>query len=157
MADGTHAGGRPSKYDGLDLAYVKKLASVGLTDMQMAALCGVCLATWHNWKHQHPEFLSTLKNGKRLADKAVEKALYQRALGYWHPEDKFFQHEGQVITVETIKHYPPDVTACIFWLKNRQPNRWRDKTEVATTAQGGVFIVELEAEKPIEDEDDNVG
>jgi hypothetical protein len=24
------------------------------------------------------------------------------------------------------KHYPPDVTACIFWLKNRQPEKWRD-------------------------------
>jgi hypothetical protein len=28
------------------------------------------------------------------------------------------------------KHYPPDTTACIFWLKNRKPREWRNRTEL---------------------------
>ena len=31
---------------------------------------------------------------------------------------------------EVDKHYAPDATAAIFWLKNRQPDKWRDKQEV---------------------------
>lgn len=37
---------------------------------------------------------------------------------------------GEVVRVQTVKHYPPDPTSMIFWLKNRQPQDWRDKTEV---------------------------
>lgn len=28
------------------------------------------------------------------------------------------------------KHYPPDTTACIFWLKNQKPKEWHDRTEL---------------------------
>jgi hypothetical protein len=28
-----------------------------------------------------------------------------------------------------IEHIPPDVTACIFWLKNRDPQHWRDSQQ----------------------------
>ena len=38
--------------------------------------------------------------------------------------------------IETVKHYPPDTTAAIFWLKNRQVERWRDKQEVDHTTKG---------------------
>jgi hypothetical protein len=30
------------------------------------------------------------------------------------------------VIVPYIQHVPPDVTACIFWLKNRDPEHWRD-------------------------------
>jgi hypothetical protein len=29
-----------------------------------------------------------------------------------------------------IEHVPPDVTACIFWLKNRDPQNWRDSQQM---------------------------
>jgi hypothetical protein len=38
--------------------------------------------------------------------------------------------DSKVIRVEIVEHYPPDTTACIFWLKNRQPGRWRDRVDV---------------------------
>jgi len=28
-----------------------------------------------------------------------------------------------------VEHVPPDVTACIFWLKNRDPQHWRSAQE----------------------------
>lgn len=39
--------------------------------------------------------------------------------------------------MEYIEHYPPDTTAAIFWLKNRQPAKWRDKKEVENLVKLG--------------------
>ena len=76
-------------------------------------MIGVSQKTINRWKLQHVEFVTALKSGKAPADERVVQSLYQRALGY--------DHNG--------KHYPPDVTACIFWLKNRAPEEWRDRRE----------------------------
>jgi hypothetical protein len=81
----------------------------------------------NSWKGSHPEFLEFLKNGKQVADANVAQALYHRALGYSHHEEKLFQYEGDVIRADTIRHYPPDTGAAFIWLKNRAG--WRDKID----------------------------
>lgn len=123
-------GGRPSKYDTLDMAKVAMLAKRGWTDAEMAEFFGVAEATWYNWKDAHPEFLEALKDWKEEADARVERSLYERATGYSHPEDKIFQHNGEPVVVPTVKHYPPDTTAAIFWLKNRKREQWRDRHDI---------------------------
>lgn len=130
-----HPGGRPSKFDSIDLEQVEKLAVLGWTDEQMAGFFKVTPQTWHNWKKAHPKFFDALKNWKDQADKRIERSLYERAMGYSHPDTKFATHEG-VITdqKEYIKHYAPDTTACIFWLKNRNTKEWRDKRELDMNA-----------------------
>ena len=81
----------------------------------------------------------TLKDDwKAVADHRVERSLYERACGYSHTEDKIFIHEGKPIIVPTVRHYPPDPTSMIFWIKNRQPEQWRDKVE-----HGGASIESL--------------
>lgn len=62
----------------------------------------------------------------------VSKRLYSRALGYSHKATKIFLRAGdsEPTLVEYTEHYPPDTTACIFWLKNRQPRKWRDRQEI---------------------------
>lgn len=120
-------GGRPSKFDSLDLKKVQALASRGWTDAEMATFFEVDESTWTRWKEKHPEFCTSLKDWKIEADSRVERSLYERATGYSHPEDKIFNYEGTALVVPTIKHYPPDTTAGIFWLKNRKPDQWRDK------------------------------
>ena len=42
--------------------------------------------------------------------------------------------------MDVTKHYPPDPTAAIFWLKNRQPDTWRDKVEVDQTVSGNIEV-----------------
>lgn len=121
--------GRPSGFDKLNLDHVKFLAEKGCTDKEMSDFFKIDKATWSNWKNEHPEFFASLKDWKVKADILVEKSLYQRAIGYSHPEEKIFCHEGEIIRAETIKHYPPSEVACIFWLKNRQPDKWREKRE----------------------------
>jgi hypothetical protein len=63
--------------------------------------------------------------------------LYKRACGYEHPEDDIKNYMGEIIITPTIKHYPPDATSGIFWLKNRRPKEWRDKQEVDLSNSDG--------------------
>ena len=121
--------GRPTLFDKRVKEIVSILAPKGLTDAEMANVIGVTEQTFNNWKSAHPSFFESLKDWKREADEKVVRSLYERACGYSHPEDKIFNDNGNPLVVPTIKHYPPDSTAMIFWLKNRQPEQWRDKPE----------------------------
>ncbi|MGK3273546.1 terminase [Comamonas kerstersii] len=123
------AGGRPSKYKAEYAEQAKKLCMLGMTDAELAAFFEVSESTLNLWKQAHPEFSESLKGGKTLADAEVSAKLFHRATGYEHPEDDIRVVNGQIVITPTIKHYPPDTTAGIFWLKNRQRDKWRDKPE----------------------------
>lgn len=123
------AGGRPSKYKPEYADQAKKLCMLGMTDKEMASFFEVSESTLNLWKSAHPEFSESLKGGKTLADAEVASRLHHRAMGYSHPEDDIRVVNGEIVITPTIKHYPPDTTAGIFWLKNRQPQRWRDKPD----------------------------
>ena len=119
--------GRPSSYKPETMLRQARIMSLaGWTDAQMADLFGVALSTLALWKKEHPEFSDALK-AKDIADAEVEVSLYQRALGYSHPEVHVSNYQGQITLTPITKHYPPDPTSMIFWLKNRQPERWREK------------------------------
>ena len=119
--------GRPTdykpEYDQLAFNY----SLLGATDVKMAEYFGVSEVTFNAWKKKHPSFLKSLKKGKEEADAEIAKALYHRAKGYSHPEDKIFNDNGTPLVVPTIKHYPPDTAAAFIWLKNRQKDLWRDQ------------------------------
>ena len=122
--------GAPTKYkiEYNKLAY--KYCLLGATDKQLGDNFDVDESTINNWKIAHPEFLESIKRGKTIADAEIAESLYHRAKGYEHPEDKIFNNNGEEMIVETIKHYPPDTGAVAFWLKNRQPELWRDKQTI---------------------------
>ena len=104
------------------------------TDKQLAALFDVKESTINNWKIDFPQFLESIKAGKAEADNEVERSLFERATGYTCKDVKFATHEGQITDFQEYdKHFPPDVTAAIFWLKNRKPKQWRDKQEIDYT------------------------
>lgn len=107
-----------------------KLCLLGATDIEIADFFGVCEATINNWKLKHPSFLESLKNGKTKADAEVANSLRNRALGYSHVAEKIFNDKGAIVRAQYIEHYPPDTGACMAWLKNRQPNKWRDGKDV---------------------------
>lgn len=109
------------------------LAKTGLIDKQIADVFRISVRTLRLWKKKHPDFASALKNGKQFADESVVDALFKRATGYSHPETHISVYQGRVIKTAMTKNYAPDTTACIFWLKNRQPNDWKDRNE--TTLQ----------------------
>lgn len=139
--------GRPSKYEEEYVEQVEKVCTLfGADDKKLAGFFKVSKRTINTWKKEHPEFLHSIKKGKDYYDtNNVEVSLRQRAEGYEHEEIKFFSHEG-VVTDERVvtKHYPPETTAAIFWLKNRHPDRWRDiKAMEITGKDGEAFITNV--------------
>lgn len=132
--------GRPSKYTDKTAKQAYKLCLLGAKDEELASFFEVDVSTIDAWKKQHQEFSRALKAGKDDADATVAKRLFKRATGYSHPEDKIFNDSGKPLIVPTIKHYPPDTTAAIFWLKNRQRDKWRDRHDHEHTGKGGGAI-----------------
>ena len=120
--------GRPTKYnEQYHPLLAEYMATAGLTDKEMSDKLGISESTFNLWKLKHPSFSESLKAGKDKPDDMVENALLQRALGYSCPETKVFNYMGEVIKEEITKHYPPDTTAMIYWLKNRRRGKWMDK------------------------------
>lgn len=112
------------------LVLLEGWARDGLTDEQIAHNMGIASSTLYDWKKRYPEISEPLKRGKAVVDRQVENALLRRALGYKYKEIKE-KIEGNAIIERTVtrKEVVPDVTAQIFWLKNRKPGDWRDKRE----------------------------
>lgn len=123
--------GRKSRWDELEmdgkLILVEGWAREGDTDKTIASKLGVSEVTMHKWKKDKPEFVEALKNGKEIVDRKVENALLKNALGFSYVEETV-TNKGEVVEVE--KYEKPNTTAQIFWLKNRRPDKWRDKQDV---------------------------
>lgn len=128
--------GAPTKYEAKFNKQAYKLCLLGSTDKELADFFEVCEATINNWKHEFPLFLESIKKGKAVADTNIAQSLYKRAKGYKHADVDIKVYEGHIIKTDLIKHYPPDTTACIFWLKNRQPKFWRDKQDIEHSGEG---------------------
>lgn len=133
--------GRPSKYKPTFAKQAEKLCTLGATDEDLADFFEVGIRTIANWKTQHEDFLQALKGGKAQADDRVEHSLYQRAVGYTFDSEKVFNNRGEIVRAKTREHCPPDVTAQIFWLKNRRPDEWRDKVQNEHTGNVRVEVV----------------
>ncbi len=97
-----------------------------LTDVDIAKNIGITPKTLIEWKKKYPKFADALKNGREVVDFQVENALLKRALGYEVTE--YIIDNGKKKAVK--KQIPPDVTAIIFWLKNRKYKEWRDKRDI---------------------------
>lgn len=125
----------------------------GLTDEQIAGNMGVKRQTLYDWKNRFPDISDALKKGKEVVDRAVENALLKRALGYTYDEvtkesdvrinpETGERVQVMVETKRVTKEVQGDVTAQIFWLKNRKPDAWRDKQEMQLEGAVGVQIVD---------------
>lgn len=123
------AGGRPSSFKPEYAEQALKLCRLGATDKELADFFEVSEQTVNAWKKAHPEFLESLKRGKAEADAEVADKLFQRATGYEVETVKVFQFQGEPVIVPIREKYAPDPTSAIFWLKNRQPGKWRDKID----------------------------
>jgi len=90
-----------------NLLLLEGWARDGLTDEQIAKNIGIGERTLYEWKEKYPQISQSLKKGKEVVDYEVENALLSSALG-------------------------GNTTAQIFWLKNRRPDKWRDKQKEET-------------------------
>ena len=114
----------------------------GATDAEIAAHIGISRDTLYSWKRKYPDFSDALKRGKEVIDIEVENALLKRAMGYEYNEitkEMTYAPNGEplglAVTKVVTKRERPDVTAQIFWLKNRRPDLWRDVKNVDMQAK----------------------
>lgn len=91
-----------------NLVLLQGWAVNGLTIEDIAANMGIGKTTIYEWMKKSTNIANALKIGREQADNIIENALFNKAKG-------------------------GDVTAMIFWLKNRRSDRWREKREVAGT------------------------
>lgn len=132
------AGGRPSKFRPEFVPQAVKLCKLGATDDALADFFEVNRDTIAEWKTVHAQFSDALKAAKADLDSQVERRLFDRAMGYEHPEVDIRVVNGDIVQTPIRKIYPPDTTAAIFWLKNRKPEQWRETKAVELTgAKGG--------------------
>lgn len=107
----------------------------GLTNDQIAKNIGVNPKTIYDWMNKEPKIKQALKKGKEVVDLEVENALFKRAIGYTITiMEQKVDKDGYVHDVKRDVHVPGDVTAQIFWLKNRKKQVWRDKVEYETNS-----------------------
>ncbi|WMI82086.1 helix-turn-helix domain-containing protein [Anaerotignum sp. MB30-C6] len=124
------------------LLQISAWARDGLSEKDIAKNMGIAYSTFNDWKKRFSELSEALKKSKAIADVIVENALYQNATGYSYIEQvsatkkEVFYKDGKrekeivtPITLDLIRHKPPETTAQIYWLKNRKPVEWRDKRE----------------------------
>lgn len=86
------------------LIRIQGWARDGLTNNQIAEKIGISKQTFYDWLKKYPDLSDSLKENKDVVDRKVENALLKNALN-------------------------GNVTAQIFWLKNRKPNEWREKRD----------------------------
>ena len=128
----------------------------GLTDEQIAQNMGINPATFYRWQNDHGEICEALKKGKAPVDIEVENALFKRATGYTvtvkkpvkvktkrQLKDKGTIEEEHIELVEEEIYIAPDTTAQIYWLKNRRPDKWRDKPQTSAADTDDPLIAML--------------
>lgn len=119
------------KSDIPDRAY--KLCLLGLTNEQLAIAFGASKRTIEYWYQHKDEFRQALDMGRQEADSKVALSLYKRATGYDVRDNDIKVYRGKAVITPFTKHYPPDVEAIKFWLKNRQPEKWNDTHKMEHT------------------------
>lgn len=120
------------KYHPSYAARVRDMCYVGATNTEIATLLGISVNTLREWREQYPEFNFAWREGQAHADAKVAASLFKRATGYEAIKWKDTKDGRQ----EELVIYPPDVTACIFWLTNRRPENWEQRVEHKTPAGG---------------------
>ena len=113
-----------------NLELVKMWARNGLTDAEIAKKLDISTDRFYYYKKHFSDFSDALKENKEVADLQVEQALFKAAM------------DG-------------NVTAMIFWLKNRKGNSWREKPETSTDDGSVKVVIERKVQDLTEEGNDN--
>lgn len=144
-------------YSEENIELIKGFARSGFIDKEISKEIGISIATFYNWKKEYPEFKEALETSKKIANIRVEMGLYKRALGYVAEDvEEHYNKKGELISKHVKKyHVKGDVTAQIIWLKNRDPENWRDRKFIewnhAENETGVIEIASFEIPETIQE------
>lgn len=138
------------------LEFVRKLIEDGATFEEIALRSGITEHDFKVWSHRHKKLRDAIELGRREADFSVVEAVYKRATGYnvstkkthklkhidFDPvTGKKIREYEELATADDEDYIPPDLRASIFWLKNRQPERWSEKGIGIEISEGGIVEI----------------
>lgn len=95
------------------LAKIEAWAGEGLTKAEIAHNCGVSRNAFCEWRKKSPCIEGAIKRGEEAAIDLVENALFSAACS-------------------------GNITAQIFFLKNRRPDLWKDKRDTEISGNGSL-------------------
>jgi hypothetical protein len=154
--------GRPTKLDDVLQARIIHLAMSGCSVITIAKITGIHERTVSRWIAEHGDFRQSVLDAREVADAMVEGALFHKAIGYQLPAQKQFliyvgtgkKRKAKVLTHEYIEALPPSEAAAAFWLKNRQPDKWRENPKDDSGSgreEPGEIVIEFADEVPNKD------
>lgn len=136
--------------EGLILLQAKSRDS--LTRSELAEKVGITPMTLSRWEKKYPQIADAVRSGREIVDAKVENAMLKKALGYETTEVKTVVKANGSEEVTTVhKNVPPDVSAASVWLKNRCPDKWKDKP---SEDDSGVLLKLQEILQGIDDQAD---
>lgn len=145
-----------------NLILLKSWAIDGLTDEQIAEQIGINRKTLYEWKKKYDPISDALKRGKKVFDAESVQALHQAGIGHYIEEvdtDITIRDGVEIKRVRKRKRWiPSNVTALIFWLKNRDPDNWKDRKaveEVVNDDKAIMRYIELLDDELLGDEEKN--
>lgn len=130
-----------------------------LTDAEMAKEMHISPSTYYEWLKKYPEMSEAVTRARTGADarannESVERSLLETALGGVRVLKKpmklkttSFDSRGRRVESEKLVYadeeiyVPPNVKAQIFWLTNREPERWRNKVEAVLPGANEMQII----------------
>jgi len=140
-----HSRGRPLLYRPEFAAQAHQHCLMGATNADLADIFGVTSRTIVNWMTEFPDFAAAVRDGRVVADGRVARGLYERAIGCERTSRQTTLSNGVEKTIIREVHYPPDTRACIFWLRNRQPQSWGDRKPDTAASSLDLAIAALDA------------
>lgn len=115
-----------------NLMLIESWARDGYTRNEIADMMGIKPSLLSRWAVQYKEIAEALRKGRELIDYKVENALLKSALGFTTKDIEVTLGKQKIggksyeITKKTIiREVAPNVTACLAWLNNRRPDKWR--------------------------------
>lgn len=107
---------------------VKEFAMLGADNDTIAGFIGVPLPTFERWLVDNPKMRRALSDGRENGGVRMVRALVQRGVGFRAKAQKVVMVDGKPQVVEYKEYYPPDVQAQRYYLNNKHPKQWQERT-----------------------------
>ena len=137
--------GQPTSYKPDYCTQAHNYCLLGATNEDLAGFFDVTRRTIDNWIASHPDFAAAVSSGRVVADMRVARCLYERAVGWQQRSSARCSIRARRRPSRTSVNHPPDVRACIFWLRNRRRETWGDRVRRRRTTTRYDLIAELDA------------
>ena len=132
--------GAPTGYKPEIIESVAKLAKMGMSNVEIAEFLGKPNQTFSDWIKKYPELSGALARARLHPTGKVVAAMYKNALGA-QTVDEIYDDKGNLLK-RIVRTKEPNQAAIQFWLKNRDPNEWREKQHIEHS--GGVRVYDVE-------------